>query len=129
MTDRKGTGPKRDYQKENRANTSFTLRMLVLAYVLYLAVKVVSGYLKGEEGTSLPLTICAVVVLGGGSIALGIYFFRQWRQQRKDAELTEEEAAQLAESIAQADRENGLADPEELVDALYEEEEADQTPE
>ena len=108
MPDSGKRGPKRDYEREHQANMAFILRLAVLGYVLYLVGQMVWGYVTGAEGATLWLTVGTVLVLGGAAVALGVVLWRDWRRKLKEAELTDEEAARIAEEIAAADRENGL---------------------
>ncbi len=61
----------------------FTFRLVAVGYVLYMVWQCVQAYLKGGEGApSLPAVIIASLVLGGGSIFLGILSYRNWKTDK-----------------------------------------------
>lgn len=69
------------------------IRVLVLAYVLYMAFGVAAAYVRGDpDALSLPLTVVVVAVLAGVTLVLLYLTYRQWREEKDGgAEPPEEE--------------------------------------
>lgn len=80
--------------RKNRADMRGLLRGLVSAYLLYLGWKLISG---ARIDSALPP---AAGYLAGGlfaacAVAFGLYSWKQYQADRKAAELTPEEEAEL----------------------------------
>ena len=79
-------------KRKNQAETRALLRGLVAAYLLYLGWKLAS--MGGEDPSFPPLVgIIAGVLFAAGAVVFGIYTWKRYLSDRKDAELTPEELA------------------------------------
>lgn len=79
-------------KRKNQAETRALLRGLVAAYLLYLAWNLVS--IDGEDPSFPPAAgIIAGVLFAAGAVAFGIYTWKRYQADRRDAELTPEELA------------------------------------
>ena len=85
-----------DMGRKNQADFRALLRGLVSAYLLYLAWKL--AFTSGEDPTFPPAAgIVVGVVLAAGAVAFGVYTWKQYRTDCKNAELTDEELAEAEE--------------------------------
>ena len=94
----------------------FIFRVVAVAYILYMVWKCIQAYLEGGEGTpSLPVVVLTCLILGGGSIALGIISYRKWKADKAAyKEYLEEEAA--AEARQNEGSEDGWSDEDWDID-------------
>ena len=72
-----------DVQKRARAGTAATLRVVVSAYVIYLAWTVLRGVLDGSSPVPVWVGWLVAVVFTGAAIAFCIF---TWRTYRRDLE-------------------------------------------
>ena len=78
--------------RKNQADFRALLRGLVSAYLLYLGWKLA---FENNDPTFPPVAgIVAGVVLVAGAVAFGVYTWKRYRIDRRDAELTDEELAE-----------------------------------
>ncbi|MBQ3089300.1 MAG: hypothetical protein IJD21_01940 [Oscillospiraceae bacterium] len=79
------------------------LRAVVLLYTLYMAFRIAAGYLRGDnDALSLPLTILAVVFIGGLSCLMLFMTWKQW-QELKNAPPAEDEDEDEEEDAERGD--------------------------
>ncbi len=78
-----------DSQLKAKALTGFGMRLVIAAYIVYLAWRVLSGMLKGET----PIPSLAVIIISalflGAAIAFCVYAWRVYKKALKAAELPE----------------------------------------
>ncbi|MDE7245930.1 MAG: hypothetical protein K2O18_18410 [Oscillospiraceae bacterium] len=82
-----------DVEQKNRADNRMLLRVLVCAYLLYLACQLVS---QAGSDPALPAAVCWLTggLFAAAAVAFGLYSWRQYRISLKDAELSSEEEGQ-----------------------------------
>jgi flagellar basal body-associated protein FliL len=80
--------------------------VVVGGYVLYMAYRMVKNTLSGESSMSMTTTVILAVVMGLLGLGVLAYSGYVFYLVRKKSELTEEEAQELDEQMAQADLEN-----------------------
>ena len=81
---------KKEPQPRNM-QTTLMIRLLAIGYVLYMLYKIVTAYVAGgEDAPALWLLILSIVVLGGGSVGVGILTWKDYKAHK------EAEAEQLA---------------------------------
>lgn len=95
-----------NYQMQKANNTHVTMLVVVGGYVLYMAYRMVKNTLSGESSMSMTTTVILAVVMGLVGLAVLAYSGYVFYLVRKKSELTEEEAQELDEQMAQADLEN-----------------------
>jgi flagellar basal body-associated protein FliL len=95
-----------NYQMQKANNTHVTMLVVVGGYVLYMAYRMVKNTLSGESSMSMTTTVILAVVMGLVGLAVLAYSGYVFYLVRKKSELTEEEAKELDEQMAQADLEN-----------------------
>ena len=79
------------------------LRAVVLLYTHYMAFRIAAGYLRGDnDALSLPLTILAVVFIGGLSCLMLFMTWKQW-QELKNAPPAEDEDEDEEEDAERGD--------------------------
>ena len=100
-------------------NTTMGFRMIAVLFVLYMLFQVIQGYIQGgPDAPSLGLLITAIIILGGGSVLIGIMSYKTWKAETEKkseaAQDTSEEAAE-ADTVSEEDMsEAGTEDvPEE----------------
>lgn len=87
---------RKDFRKTQSANQAMGFRMLAVLVVLYMLGQVVVGFIQGgPEAPSVGLLILAIVLLGGGAVAIGVMSYQQWKRDKEAAALTEEEQAKI----------------------------------
>lgn len=81
---------------QRNMNNVMLFRLLGIGYVLYMAYDVVKAYfVGGEDAPSLTLVLLAVIVLGGGSVAVGILSWKDYKKYRaQEAEKAQAELSQ-----------------------------------
>jgi len=85
-----------DFRKLNDAKRALTCRMLGVGLVLYWLFKIVRDYfVGGPDAPDLKLLIIGIVVLGGGSLLVGLISWKAWKLAKENAVMTEEEIAEL----------------------------------
>ena len=85
-----------DFRKANNANQALTFRLIAVALVLYWLFGIVKAYFEGgPEAPSLLLLIIAIVVMGGGAAFVGLLAYKTWKKAKADAEMSEEEIAEM----------------------------------
>ena len=91
--------------RKNQADLHALLRAVVCGYLLYLAGKL--AFASGEDASFPPAARIAVGILfAAGAAAFGVYTWKRFQADRKDAELTPEELAELAKSDDDDDSED-----------------------
>jgi uncharacterized membrane protein YebE (DUF533 family) len=95
-----------NYQMQKANNTHVTMLVVVGGYVLYMAYRMVKNTLSGESSMSMTTTVILAVVMGLLGLGVLAYSGYVFYLVRKKSELTEEEAQELDEQMAQADLEN-----------------------
>ncbi len=96
---------RRDFRKTNDASRVVTFRIIAIAVVLYWLFGIVKAYFQGgPEAPSLTLLIIAVVVMGGGSAAIGFLTYKGWKKAKDEAIMSEEEIAEM-EALRAGDEE------------------------
>jgi uncharacterized membrane protein YebE (DUF533 family) len=95
-----------NYQMQKANNTHVTMLVVVGGYVLYMAYRMVKNTLSGESSMSMTTTVILAVVMGLLGLGVLAYSGYVFYLVRKKSELTEEEAKELDEQMAQADLEN-----------------------
>lgn len=84
-----------DIFRKNQANLRMLLRGLVSLYLCFLAYRLV---LSGGDDLPLAVRITAGILFAVCAAAFGVYAFRRYRTECREAELTEEELAALEQS-------------------------------
>ena len=85
-----------DFRKTGNANQALTFRLIAVALVLYWLFGIVKAYFEGgPEAPSLLLLVIAIVVMGGGAALVGLLAYKTWKKAKADAEMTEEEIAEM----------------------------------
>ena len=85
-----------DFRKTGNANQGLTFRLIAAGLVLYWLFGIIKAYFAGgPEAPSLLLVIIATIVLGGGAAGVAILAIKTWKKQKADAEMTEEEIAEM----------------------------------
>ena len=80
--------------RKNQAEFRALLRGLVAVYLLYLAWKL--AFVGGEDPTFPPAAgIASGIVLAAGAVIFGVFTWKRFLADRRDAELTPEELAEL----------------------------------
>ena len=83
--------------RKNQAEFRALLRGLVAVYLLYLAWKL--AFVGREDPTFPPAAgIASGIVLAAGAVIFGAFTWKRFLTDRKDAELTPEELAELKET-------------------------------
>lgn len=84
-------------ERKNRATTKVMLRALVCGYLLYLAYQLA---FKGGEDPTFPQAarIIAALFFAAAAIAVGIYSWKRYRADCKEAEEIAAKPAEDAES-------------------------------
>ncbi len=96
MDENKSGESRKDFRKTRSANQVLSFRILAILVVLYMLAQVVMGFIQGgPEAPSVGLLILAIVLLGGGSVGIGIMSYKQWKREKEAATLTEEELAKI----------------------------------
>lgn len=106
MADKNKKKKRYDYQMQKANNTHVTMLVVVGGYVLYMAYRMVKNTLSGNSSMSMTTTILLTIVMGLIGCAILGYAGYVYYLVRKKSELTEEEARELDEQMAQADLEN-----------------------
>lgn len=85
-----------DFRKTNDATRVATFRLIAIGVVLYWLFGIVKAYVQGgPEAPSLGLLIVAIVIMGGGSAAIGFLTWKNWKKAKAEAVMTEEEIAEM----------------------------------
>lgn len=106
MADKNKKKKRYDYQMQKANNTHVTMLVVVGAYVIYMAYRMVKNTLSGNSSMSMTTTILLTIVMGLIGCAILGYAGYVYYLVRKKSELTEEEAKELDQQMAQADLEN-----------------------
>ena len=79
-----------DMGQKNKAKTQILLRILICAYLLYLACQLVSQ--AGSDPT-LPAAVCWLAggLFAAAAVGFGIFSWKQYRIHIKDAEVFSDE--------------------------------------
>ncbi len=72
---------KNDRSDEARANTAFTMRIILAGYLLYLGVDVIRDHLLGRSTLSAPIAWVSGVLFIAAAVIYGHYIWRD-RQAR-----------------------------------------------
>ena len=80
-----------DFQKQNRARTTGTLRAIASGYLIYLAWTIIRDLLNGSSTLPGWVGWLAAVVFAFGGAAFGVYAWRTYRRDLEAARLPEEE--------------------------------------
>lgn len=101
-------------RRANNGSRVFILRLVALAFVLYMLINVIVAYFQGgADAPSIVEVVVGIVVLGGGSIAVGLFSYRTYLKEKKAADEARAELRALeAEEQAEAapELEEGEAD-------------------
>ncbi len=106
MADKNKKKKRYNYQMQKANSTHVAMLVIVAAYILYMAYRMLKNTLSGNSNMSMTTTIILIAVMalvGCGVLAYAGYVYYM---VRKKSELTEEEAKELDEQMAQADLEN-----------------------
>ena len=115
-----------DQTPKNPGNptTMIGFRVLAIGYIIWILKGLVTAYIAGgEEAPSLPLLIGAIVVLGGGCVAIGIMSYKQWKQMKAALKEYNDEVARLAAEEERLAEEQKMLEEEYPEDGEYHEEE------
>ena len=94
--DEKKNEVRTDFRKTGNANQALLFRLAGMGLVLYWLFGIIKSYFQGgPDAPSLLLVAIATLVMGGGAVIVGIIAFRTWKQAKADAEMTEEEIAEM----------------------------------
>lgn len=101
-------------RRANNGSKVLMLRLVALAFVLYMLINVIVAYFQGgTDAPSIVEVLVGIVVLGGGSIAVGLFSYRTYLKEKKAADEARAELRALeAEEQAEAapELEEGEAD-------------------
>lgn len=103
-------------RRGNNGSRVLMLRLVALAFVLYMLINVIVAYFQGgADAPSIVEVLVGIVVLGGGSIAVGLVSYRTYMKEKKAADEARAELRALeAEEQSQAPQlEEGEADEAE----------------
>lgn len=88
-------------------NNVMMIRVLAVGYILYMLYDTITMYIKGgEDAPSLAVLLVCILVLGGGSVGIGLITFNQWKKHKAQQQLEAEEGERLAEEAAALEAEN-----------------------
>lgn len=106
-------------RRANNGGRVFVLRMVALAFVLYMLINVIVAYFQGgTDAPSIVEVVVGIVVLGGGSIAVGLFSYRTYVREKKAADEARAELRALeAEEQAEAAPELEEGEADEADDA------------
>ena len=94
--DEKKQEVKTDFRKTGKANQALVFRLVAAALVLYWLYGIIKAYFEGgADAPSKLLVIVASLVMGGGAILVTWTALKIWKKAKADAEMTEEEIAQV----------------------------------
>lgn len=98
-------------------NNVMMIRVLAVGYILYMLYDTITMYIQGgEDAPSLAVLLVCILVLGGGSVGIGLITFNQWKKHKAQQQLEAEEEERLAEEAAALEAENEEV-PEETEEA------------
>lgn len=103
-------------RRGNNGSRVLMLRLVALAFVLYMLINVIVAYFQGgADAPSIVEVLVGIVVLGGGSIAVGLVSYLTYMNEKKAADEARAELRALeAEEQSQAPQlEEGEADEAE----------------
>lgn len=76
-----------DNRRPSDVSRVLLIRTLAVGVVLYWLGDIVLGYVQGGPGApSLTLLILSILVLGGGSVLIGIDAWRMWKKSKENDE-------------------------------------------
>lgn len=90
-------------RRGDNASRLLTLRIAAVAVVLYMLYGLIQSYIQGgADAPTLWQLILAIVLLGGGGIAVGLVSYRSYKRDKADGEAARAERKALAEVAQQA---------------------------
>ena len=95
-----------NYQMQRANMTHVLILVLVGGYLVYMAWKMIENTRTGNSSMGMTQTVILAAVMGLVALAVFAYAGYVYYISRKKSELTEEEARELDEQMAQADLEN-----------------------
>ncbi len=93
--------PKYDYARKRQAVFKAVIRAAMTLYLTYLAFQLFRDLFSGTPSMPVPFILLAGTAFLVIAIAIGIYAFRHYRTDLKDAELTSTELARLEQEQQQ----------------------------
>ena len=85
-----------DFRRAGNASRALIFHLMGAGLVLYWLYQIIRDFVKGgPEAPSVGLLIVAILILGGGSIAVALLSYRNYKMDKAAAEMTEEEVAQM----------------------------------
>ena len=83
---------KTNFVRRSDAVRALVFRLLAIGLLLYWLFDLVKGYLAGgEDAPSKTLLIIGIVILGGGSILVGVLSVLAWKLDKETAKMSQEE--------------------------------------
>lgn len=96
---------KTNFVRHSDAVRALVFRLLAIGLLLYWLFDLVKGYLAGgEDAPSKTLLIIGIVILGGGSILVGVLSVLAWKLDKENAKMSQEEIDQM-EALRSEDQE------------------------
>ncbi len=95
-----------DFRRAGNASRALLVHLMGAGLVLYWLYQIIRDFVKGgPEAPSVGLLIVAILILGGGSIAVALMSYRNYKLEKAAAEMTEEEVAQMEALRAEDEKE------------------------